>query len=823
MPIFDVFPTATPTLGLPYKPTELLLTDWAYGSEKAIVHRFVSDSAQAFDKLVGVGIPVFDTSLGSDVIVEYGVLVVSSDVGYSYELVSQYERGFSDLAQAQELAKILLSSKDQAISQDLLVEVLNQILSIDSSVGSEVRLSPMFRSSLDSSFGYEKIQRLVRLFKDSAIGFETQLLEVLAKELANAIETVVFLQASTTRVDLATGIETRLSPIPIFTVETTTGLEVISGRFRPLFDSASGIERAFWGYLAKDSSKGSEKLVEIYREIKEMGYGLEKRLSPVPLEVSEISYGKDISKIAFKEQLALDSVIGSDRLVFKASSFRDEAIGYEIGKIMLPTKDYASTLEKVIFKLITTYGYSSGLEKLLSPIPLRRVDIGSGIDYKILDKSLLELDITNGVETRTLEIPIQLPPESIGLQITTTHQSGRVSTKTNYSEMKLSTSIYIPNVRKAYSKLFEYYVNLTLKFEEIISKAIYWLIKHDLILNFSVNDIGYQISNTTKIIDEIGLELSNNVRKLWLFSVSKDNIIPIEMSYSKLKSSRYIQFNNERIIASISKKVSNSSLYSSKDIAETILSSLQVSQPFGSTPISLSTSEPLRLTTPQVGVSGISKYNSTSLVSKFSIMKATSTYSKDKILSTSYERIRFMNMLASYQRDLLTLNAPIEVLGQLSLSSMLKPKAGVTRYDNVSYYLKSALDKRMEFVNLKERFLEGMIAIIYRVLEAYEKILDLRAFLSNIRYVKCGDPVYPEDVNLFYDAFDLFVKFAETLYNEVFKDDEEVELYLNKLKEGLQNFKKIKSFDFIRTRDRNQVVDLIYRAREFLEVVWSKI
>jgi len=204
-------------------------------------------------------------------------------------------------------------------------------------------------------------------------------------------------------------------------------------------------------------------------------------------------------------------------------------------------------------------------------------------------------------------------------------------------------------------------------------------------------------------------------------------------------------------------------------------------------------------------------------------MRSVSTYSRDMLYSTKYSSIGFMNTISTIKKDLLTLETPSKILGHISWSTIQKPKVESTSVSKLQYYLKYASSMRTERVHLREKFLEGMIAIIYRVLEAYKRLLDLQAFLPNIRYVKYGDPVYPEDVNLFYDAFELFVKFAETLYNEQFKGDQEVEFYLNRLKEGLQKFKKVMSFDFVRARDRNQVVDLIYRAREFLETVWNKL
>jgi hypothetical protein len=116
-----------------------------------------------------------------------------------------------------------------------------------------------------------------------------------------------------------------------------------------------------------------------------------------------------------------------------------------------------------------------------------------------------------------------------------------------------------------------------------------------------------------------------------------------------------------------------------------------------------------------------------------------------------------------------------------------------------------------------------MLLLIKFVTSSFQYLVELQSLENGFRHVNEGDEILQSDHNLFVNALQLFVTFAEQLTNDRFSNDADVGIALENLKNTVSKLRIVKSFDVIVPDDHNQIVESIEMAREFIKTVRQKI
>jgi len=287
------------------------LSDSASGIDEAfltLVEFLLTDSSIGIEnRLSPVPLSVSDSSLGLD-------LITRKDMRFISDASSGFEESLLELV-AMDVAIVL-----EALTPDRSLE--------DSSIGLENRLSPVPLSVSDSSSGIEQAilflrevitsdtasgldllaVKNMRIPADTAIGAEVTLFERLLKDDAVVSEIVSFLSRLFT--DSSSGIENRLSPVPLSASDSSSGLE---NAFFTLFetvltdstvasdtirskkmlhaDIATTLEQAVISLHRVQLGVAVDSIIHRLLSKTDSSIGLENRLSPVPLSVSDSSSG----------------------------------------------------------------------------------------------------------------------------------------------------------------------------------------------------------------------------------------------------------------------------------------------------------------------------------------------------------------------------------------------------------------------------------------------------------------------------------------------------------------------------------------------------
>jgi hypothetical protein len=117
----------------------------------------------------------------------------------------------------------------------------------------------------------------------------------------------------------------------------------------------------------------------------------------------------------------------------------------------------------------------------------------------------------------------------------------------------------------------------------------------------------------------------------------------------------------------------------------------------------------------------------------------------------------------------------------------------------------------------------GIFSLPAYVTTAYRYLKQLQDLALKFRYVNVGDYVLHTDHNSIVEACKIFLKFAETLVNDLFKGDIELNSKLEEMRVATSKLRKVLIFDIVSSRDHNQAVECINKVREFIKLLRYKI
>lgn len=821
--VFDVFPTVLPVISLPAKPTEITTTDWSTGYDRAYVLKFVSDSATSFDKLLELNLPVSDESLGTDTLIKHEAHIAKSDLCSGIDLLSIFDRYFKDTSIGKELpAKILLELKEYATGSDLAVLGVG-ISGKDSAIASEVRLSPIFKRVIDESYGRDILSFIEKVCKDLGSGVELSKLLLLAKDLAEGYDVVKAIQVAISKYDSAIGKDIRLSPVFISTTDLSSGYSVLSIRGRVRSDSAIGLDIGYKGYLVKDISKGYEFVKSILRTQKDVGHGLEIRISPTPIRVEDISEGIDISKLVYREYFTKDEAIGYSFVAQRTSRIRDIGHGLELAIQTILAKEIAKGFEKIVERAIQIRDISLGLETRLSPIPHWLKDISKGIEKLILDKEAFAEDISTGIEKLQIRVPLPTQYEIINIDLSSSVLQDVFIEKTISNVVEIKGSLTVTTTPKAKVVTLSQVVKLANELKVLLNKVLTKYIAYIIRISSQLNLIQENLSRQTQ--STLTLNLSNilTTKRIDAIKLKFDETIPINQSLKSFKAYKRFISLNEQFRHYIGRGLLDILLNRAVELQELLSAINKLTVISENTYKKLSVTDSFQVLAPRLATSQDNILRITSLSEKLSATISLDTIFKELTNITKEQGVRLSSKAKDIKIEPTTLERSEKILYNLDIGTIYLPPKTYTSNEEFIRGFKMDKSYRFRSTELYEGFILSLLGILRRVFEAYKQLMDLEPIISKFRYVGIGDPVLPDDINLFYDAFKQFIKFAETLYNEAFKDDEDVKRCLDELKESLKKFRKVWLFEVATARHRNQVVDLIMKARKFLETAWNKV
>jgi len=323
------------------------------------------------------------------------------------------------LASALEQALISLFLLDQASALDKM-PILERILP-DSALGSEVRLSPIILSLIDTALGSEYFVSILAevLTSDSSIAygivseksmirydlasaFEQALINLSRIDQASFLEKIIYREF--TIQDFSSGLEVRLSPIPLHRYDIASALEKTLQKDMQQKDIASVLEQALIGLSRVDQASTLDKTSILGRILADSALGSEVRLSPVPLASLDFGVGFDLGWLSYKEMFVSDIVSSLDKLASKEHIQPDIATTLEQALIGLSRVDLASAIDRIIHAGILVFDSATASDIRISPVPLFRSDVGVFLD-KIARKDMRYLrDIASTIEQALISL-----------------------------------------------------------------------------------------------------------------------------------------------------------------------------------------------------------------------------------------------------------------------------------------------------------------------------------------------------------------------------------------------------------------------------------
>ena len=723
----------------------------------------------------------------------------SSDYAKGKERID-VSRILKDVSFGFESSRLTIPVVDTASSESKVLEIAVLVASKD--VGNGIEIINIARTFSDSAFGIDK-GRLIFELLDSA----------------SSKDKLVQLSAGLSVFDHSHAIDTRLSP-QFFTVhEEPLGSETISGIRKPIIDVGLGKETAFTGYLTKDKSTGVEKIIHISRVVKEAGKGKSEVISPKPVSVLDLSTSSELIIPTYKEMIFADQTFAQETVHSRETSLREIGASIEKGSIVLEVLDTASLIEKIIFRKIVKVDTATSIESRLSPIPLKATELALGLEAEILDKELVVLDAGTGLSTRYIKIPFDAPPQSINITLERTLISDFYYSCKCVSDLICRCRI-ASSTQRAKAIILIYCINLLLKLKQIISNSIRKLIKHIINSDARIETFNNEVAFLIKTLYHIEMEINYTIARHEAIKTDSHLSVPLKLEtniserkktkiYEWDKFKHYLErrtFEVQHLTKTTTEKInSDRSILVYSDLYRSLL--LQDNTLYTS------------VTTKMYD----NIFDTTLIKESVLTTSMCKKYLRDLLLVETPSTLRSLLELRKDIKDLIRFLTASDVISSIHFSKIFVPKETLSTTHPL--FMGSSLDieEKVKATTLEESFIRGYLYAIYRITEAYLKLLDLMLEVKKLQKVSYGDPVLIEHINAFYNIFKVFVEFAETLYRDVFPDDKDIEFYLNRLKDALSKFKRVWIFAIVRARDRNQIVELIYRARDFLEAVWRKI
>jgi hypothetical protein len=857
----------------------------SWGAEESFAYYvYVSDAGSGLDLAWRGDSFVVASDFGTGLEARLSPLFLSaSDIGLTVELVIGKFFSALDSAVGSELApRILLSLLDQATTIEQVVYIAAGILKrdygygaeqaykpyaenmqSDQAVGSEVRLSPQFRFKLDSAVGIDQTSRKdMRYLKDLASTLEQAVIGLNRFDTALAQE---ILTLEKILKDLAVGSEVRLSPIPLSASDIAYATErswfywweglrtdqaigtdqTAVKNMKPIIDQAVGSEVTKFGRLLKDTATATEMITYVNRTFRDQAFGAEQRISPSPLFRSDVASGLERAWFYWWEGKRIDQAVGTEKMVKKLMKQLDTASTIEQAFIGLKRADQALALEKIIHRALTTLDQSVGMENRLSPIPIKTTDLALALE-KVIHRTLETLDQSIGTETSKVQLYLPPLPQIINATITSsTHLGAEAKLLTQKPAAQLATALRdFSSIQPTRTLPQQIQITKTMQTRGITAFAR--LIQLTLEATRSAN-----IQQSLFIKKTFSNMPSANIQTLTRSGTAFAETLTQNINLEKLltaKASLYKQTLTQNLLQAFHTQQTRPDTGKYASLTEIVTYAFDhAKRQTYTAPLILSQAGKLYTVT-EVKLSPEQTFKTIEAMDKVTILLPmlashvpeqylrktitqpiyySYTASSSPITNIIRQTITQILLSGGEHRTKQALITPVTLTPNLILALAYKPPRPAFQSTLLTLPILHGLGWMKEYrtfiYEVIYEILCGIFSLPAYITTAYKYLKQLQDLALKFRYVNIGDYILHTDHNTIVEACQIFLKFAETLVNDLFKGDVDLTSKIEEMRTATSKLRKVLIFDIVTARDHNLTVECINKIREFIKLVRHKI
>jgi len=382
----------------------LLVSDTGLGTELAHQDRMVADTGLGGEvRLSPITKATSDQGLGIDKSLFNLWEVLLQDTSYGEGIISKKESGTSDIGSSLDTCAVEKLVSDQGSSVEQIIEQDKGV--IDTGLGSEVRVSPKPIITVELSLGYSKawhsyredfrrddsvgedfISILERILPDTSTGTSTSLVGIPTGDLGSGLEVIIV--RDLTEQDLGSGIEVRLSPIPLTRVDTGFGSEyVISDKNTIISDKGLGssistlLMRIPWLGQGISSTTSTARHYGVY---------VISRTHKTSLQASSTIRGITIATATLKHSISinyLSSITGKTSFITLIKALVSSSTSFSI-----LSDTYASSILKQSINALTSSATMSRQVSLIDIVEKIRIDKNlTTLANRVLTKQLYNI------------------------------------------------------------------------------------------------------------------------------------------------------------------------------------------------------------------------------------------------------------------------------------------------------------------------------------------------------------------------------------------------------------------------------------------------
>jgi len=820
-------------------------------AQKTYAELIGTDQSAGVDVAVSKLMEEYDSAAATE---SLSLLLLAADRATVAEVIAYREFTSSDSA----LAADLLSQKEMALAGDLSRGLESSVISLyraetaagieavtfermlgDLANGAEVRLSPIPVRALDAAAGLDITFKAVKFRVDGATGSEIAWVTLLARDVGAATEAISAIARTTS--DLAKGAEIRLSPIPLLRSDTASGLDAALFSYRELqrldaatgrdataqrvitgiSDAAAGADTSKVNKVVADSGAGTDFAAAMSKATSDLAKGAEIRLSPIPLLRSDAASGHDAAWFYWWEGIRSDSAVGKELPTGRQLTEVDRAPAAEGAFLGLARLDSATGTDRHVERDLTIQDSAAGAEIRLSPIPVKASDAATGREV-IIYREFTRLDSGAGADLPILEMVVPPIPQMPWTTISSSKHQGYTNAELA-QESKASVTMGSRGVTAfsaALNNSIKPLISTSIESSTFTGTELTNIIKSNYLLMSMGNSFASQVA-----VQGIKLDKTLNMNQETYAKVSLLN--EVKAQYSELEN--LDRFNSEALAETIMYSY-NSALYNNyippillEETGKLIAmekADISTIQTFLSTKIN----DGISLSSPPLTINRANQFLTNVVIQQILMSVSSSNKNIPSFISKSI--VSSINLgMNQEMRELQAL--PIIIDERLILSliestiqqTFNKIKMQLPMIIGLKIGNRYTLNSRV-FV---ESILRGMLLLIKFVTSSLQYLVELQSLENGFRHVNEGDEILQSDHNLFVNALQLFVAFAEKLTNDRFSNDPDVGIALENLKNTVSKLRIVKSFDVIVPDDHNQIVESIEMAREFIKTVRQKI
>jgi len=814
---------------------ELISADQSTGADIAAIKLMEESDAATAAEEMSLQVLVIDKASAVEEIAYREF--TSSDTSSAIDLLSQKEMALiSDLSSGSESSVINLNRVETATGIE--ITTFERVLG-DLANGIEVRLSPIPVRALDAAAGLDITFKAVKFRVDGATGSEVAWVTLLARDVGAVTEAVSSI--ARTAADLASGVEARLSPVPLLRSDVASGLDAALFSYRELqrldaatgrdataqraitgvSDSATGADTSRVNKVVTDSGAGTDFTAAMSKATSDLAKGAEVRLSPIPLLRSDAAAGLEAAWFYWWEGTRSDKAVGKELPTGRQLTEADRAPAAEGAFLGLARLDSATGTDRHVERDLTIQDSAAGAEVRLSPIPVKVFDAAAGREV-IIYREFTRLDSGAGADLPLLEMVVPPIPQMPWTAISSSKHQGYTDAELA-QEPKASVTMGSRGVTAfsaALGNSIERSFSTAAEPSAFAGTALTSAIKSDSSLESRGNSFASQVA-----VQDISADRSLNTGQ---GAYAEESLLnELKTMHSELENSD--RFNSETLAERLAHSY-GSALYSSHippvllEEAGKLTALAKADISAAQTYLSAAVRDGILASLLASATSGASRFLTSTAVEQ--ILAGMGVSNKDA-LSFIGRPIANSIILGINQEAEKIQTPPIAVDEKLMagpLDSTIKQtfsKAEVRPPVIMGLEVKDRYTSSSRV--FEENILRGMTLLLKFVTSGLRYLLDLQSLEYGFRYVNAGDPVLQSDHNLFVSALQLFVTFAERLASERFSNDPDVGAALENLKNAVSKLRIVKSFDVIMPDDHNQVVESIEMAREFIRVIRQKI